>query len=35
MVLFRKSTSIAYLVDDYYIDKITGKLSTKEEVNPN
>ena len=34
MVSSRRSTAMDHLVDDYYMDKITGKLST-EEVDPN
>jgi len=34
-VLSGRSTAIDYLIDDYYMDKITGKLSTKKEVNLN
>ena len=30
IVLFRRSTAINHLIDNYYIDKITGKLFTKE-----
>jgi len=35
VVLSRRSTAIDYLIDDHYIDKITGKLSTKKKVNLN
>jgi len=33
MVLFRRSTAMDYPIEDYYIDKIIGKLFTEKEVN--
>jgi hypothetical protein len=35
VVLSRRSTAIDYLIDNYYIDKIIGKLSIKKEVDLN
>jgi len=35
VVLSGRSTAIDHLIDDYYMDKITGKLSTKKEVDLN
>ena len=35
MVLSGRSTAIDHFVDDHHINKITGKLSTKKEVNLN